>query len=181
MLLGYFLLLRRSEFLVIGRGRHAYCLKTTNAFYSDKRGIPVARGKATPVTIGLKGAKNDQYGRGAWRTMHTSGDSQLCPILALDHIFQARAAMDNDAGQFLCGATSAEAVTKALKRMATLIGGPLANYSTHSIRIGGANALMNGAADSLSIRLFGRWMSNCFEEYPVQAAKATVQLSQKMV
>ncbi|KAE8978824.1 hypothetical protein PF011_g23090 [Phytophthora fragariae] len=61
------------------------------------------------------------------------------------------------------------------------IGAPTANYSTHSIRSGGATALLNGKTDSLSIKRLGRWMSNCFEGYPVMAAKATIGLARRMV
>ncbi|OWZ06205.1 LOW QUALITY PROTEIN: hypothetical protein PHMEG_00021579 [Phytophthora megakarya] len=40
--------------------------------------------------------------------------------------------------------------------------------STHSLRTGGATAPLSGKADSLSIKLLSRWISRCFEEYPLQ-------------
>ncbi|OWZ01971.1 hypothetical protein PHMEG_00026552 [Phytophthora megakarya] len=116
------------------------------------------------VTIGLAGSKNDQYGRGAWRTMHAAGDPLLCPIKALRHIHKARQELkcerERCSKRSLCRKNS---------------------YSTHSIRFGGATALLSGKADSLSIKLLGRWMSECFEENLVQAVQATIGLSCRMI
>ncbi|OWY95347.1 hypothetical protein PHMEG_00034673, partial [Phytophthora megakarya] len=52
---------------------------------------------------------------------------------------------------------------------------------THSIRIDGTSALLNGEVNSLSIKLLGRWASNCFEDYPVQTARSTIGLSNRML
>ena len=55
------------------------------------------------------------------------------------------------------------------------------NYSTHSVRIGGATALLNAGVDRLAIKLLGRWLSSCFEDYPVQEARGTRKLATAMV
>ncbi|RLN05869.1 hypothetical protein BBJ28_00023504 [Nothophytophthora sp. Chile5] len=180
VLLGYFFMLRRSEYLRIGKRYHSYCLKTSNAFFSDARGHAVKLRHASAVTIGLEGAKNDQYGRGAWRTMHASGDRNLCPVIALQHIWRDRAQTRQINSTYVCAGLDATTVAQAYKRVASQIGVPKSVYLTHSIRIFGATALMNGGADHLSIKLLGRWMSNCYERYPTQAASATVGLSLKM-
>lgn len=181
VLLGYFFLLRRSEYLKIGQRRHFYCLKTANAFLSDVRGNPAPRKIATSVTVGLEGAKNDQFGRGAWRTMHRSQDPVLCPVQALQHVLKARRAMWQTATEYLSVDLTATDVALALKNTARAAHVPDSNYSTHSIRSGGATALVNGGADSITIKLLGRWMSNCYKEYPLLAAAATTELSQRMV
>lgn len=72
-------------------------------------------------------------------------------------------------------------MAKALKNTAVVAGVPPANYSRHSLRIGGATALLSGKADSLSIKLLGRWVSRCYEDYPLQAASATRDLARRMV
>lgn len=90
VLLAYFFLLRRSEYLLVDNSRAFYCLKSKHAFLADGSGKPVPAKEASAVTIGLCGAKNDQFGRGAWRTMHKSGDKILCPVSALLHINKAR-------------------------------------------------------------------------------------------
>ncbi|KAG1709867.1 hypothetical protein DVH05_016882 [Phytophthora capsici] len=174
-------MLRRSEYLMIGRTRHFYCLKASNAFFSDKDGKAVKYALATSVTIGLEGAKNDQYGRGAWRTMHASGDPLICPLLGLYNIIQARRNLHMRSEIHLCGNLSAKTVSNTLKRTAALAGVSPQAYATHSIRIGGATSLVAGGADRLSIKLLGRWASNCFEEYPRQSAKASLGLARRMV
>ncbi|ETP10189.1 hypothetical protein F441_14121 [Phytophthora nicotianae CJ01A1] len=49
--IGYFFLLRRTEFLKTGKTRRLFGLKTINAFFSDDNGKMVARNAATSVTI----------------------------------------------------------------------------------------------------------------------------------
>jgi hypothetical protein len=152
-------------------------------FLSDVRGNRASGSSVCSVTIGLEGAKNDQYGRGAWRTMHASGDRLLCPVKALQHVIRAKSAMGPaaSASQYLCYNLTAASVDNALKTTAAAAKVPTSNYSTHSIRIGGATALLNGRVDGLSIKLLGRWMSHTYESYPVQAAAATIDLSSRMV
>jgi len=181
VLLAYFFLLRRSEYLLVGSRRHFYCLKTKDAFFADASGNSVTADVATAVTIGLGGAKNDQYGRGAWRTMHQSGDRSLCPVRALKHLFQARRELGATNHTHLCADLTAEAVSVALKKTARRAGVDSSNYSTHSLRSGGATALLTGKADSLSIKILGRWVLRCFEEYPLQSAESTSELSRRMV
>ncbi|OWY98420.1 ABC transporter, partial [Phytophthora megakarya] len=65
-------------------------------------------------------------------------------------------------------------MAKAFKAVAKSIGVPESNYSTHSVRIGGATTLLSGQANSTAIKLLGRWVSNCFEQYPIQAANSTI-------
>ncbi|OWY90284.1 hypothetical protein PHMEG_00041662, partial [Phytophthora megakarya] len=180
VLVGFFFLLRRSEYLWIGQARHFYCLKHQNVFFSDVEGKPTPESKATSVTIGLEGAKNDQFGRGAWRTMHASGDPVICPVIAVKHLNIARR-MAAYKGRYLCGNLTAATMAKAFKTTAKSIVVPEANYSTHSVRIGGATALLSGQASSTAIKLLGRWISNCFEQYPTQSAISTSTLSRRMV
>ncbi|OWY91394.1 hypothetical protein PHMEG_00040045 [Phytophthora megakarya] len=166
VLLGYFFLLRRSEYLLVGGHRYFYCLKTKNVFFSDTRGSPVSAAMATAVTIGLSGAKISIWAR----TMHQSGHRSLCPVRALKHVLQARKHLRVTDHGNLCADLTAEAVSKALKDTARRAGVDSSNYSTHSLRSGGATALLSGKADSLSIKILGRWISRCFEEYPLQSA-----------
>ncbi|KAK1942296.1 hypothetical protein P3T76_006618 [Phytophthora citrophthora] len=176
IVIGYFFLRRRSEFLQIGKTRRFFCLKTRNAFFSDDNGKRVTRNKATSVTIGLEGAKNDQFGRGAWRTMNRSGDKLLCPLRGLQHILRARKLLKCQADRHLCGTLTSQEVVATIKRTAKMIGVPASNYSSHSFQIGGATALIK-----LSIKFLGRWLSNCYEDYPRHAAAASKGLSRQMV
>ncbi|ETL24180.1 hypothetical protein L916_21808 [Phytophthora nicotianae] len=176
VLIAYFFLLRRSEYLVVNNKRSFYCLKTKNAFFADAQGSPVPSSRASAVTIGLSGARNDQFGRGAWRTMHPSGDRILCPLMALRNLLKARRELKMAACEYLC-----LDLDHALKRIAKNVGVPAANYATHSLRSGGATALLQDNVGSLAIKLLGRWKSRCYEDYPRQSASSTAQLAHRMV
>lgn len=180
VLLPYFLLLR-SEYLLVNKQRAFYSLENNDVLFNDSRGNQLIESVATAVTIGLSGAKNDQFGRGAWRTMHRSGDPTLRPVRALKHIRHARRALGMEHSRLLSVNLDANTVATAIKKAASSAGVPAENYSTHSIPIGGATALLNGKAESLSIKLLGRWVSRVFEDYPVQAASATTDLASRMI
>ncbi|OWZ03687.1 hypothetical protein PHMEG_00024536 [Phytophthora megakarya] len=150
-------------------------------FFSDGCGNPVSEDVATAVIIGLGGAKNDQYGRGALRTMHRSGDRLLCPVLALKYLLHARQGLGFAQHQHLCADLMSKAVAGVLKKATRRAVVEPSNYSTHSLRSGGPTALLSGKGDSLSIKLLGRWISRCFEECPLQNATATTDLSQRMI
>ncbi|ETK84357.1 hypothetical protein L915_10669 [Phytophthora nicotianae] len=153
--------------------------------FTDSNGQAVSVGAATAVTIGLEGSKNDQYGGGAWRTMHSSGDKLLCPVEALRHILVARRGLNKMNSEYLCLDLDSKTVAKALKATAEKAGVPASNYATHSLHIGGGggggSALLNGKVDSLVIKILGQWVSRCYEEYPRQAAAATIGLTKRMV
>ncbi|ETL33892.1 hypothetical protein L916_13759, partial [Phytophthora nicotianae] len=176
VLIAYFFLLRRSEYLVVNNKRSFYCLKTKNAFFADAQGSPVPSSRASAVPIGLSGARNDQFGRGAWRTMHPSGDRILCPLMALRNLLKARRELKMAACEYLC-----LDLDHALKRIAKNVGVPAANYATHSLRSGGATALLQDNVGSLAIKLLGRWKSRWYEDYPRQSASSTAQLAHRMV
>lgn len=178
ILLGFFFLLRRSEYLKIGGKRHGYCLNTKQVWFSDSDGTKTSFKEATSVSIFLSGAKNDQYGRGATRTMHKSGDDQICPVQALRHI---RKASRGRKYAYATGEIKSAAVAGIIKLAAKKLGFETKNYSTHSVRIGGATALLNAGVDRLAIKLLGRWLSSCFEDYPVQEARGTKKLATAMV
>ncbi|KAE9010170.1 hypothetical protein PR003_g21272 [Phytophthora rubi] len=112
--------------------------------------------------------------------MHASGDPVICPVIALRHlkIVQQKPAYKSP---YLCGDLTVTMVAKSFKATARSIGFPGANYSTHSLRIGGTTALLSGEASNTAIKLLGRWISNCFEQYPTQAANSTTTLSQRMM
>ncbi|OWZ10748.1 LOW QUALITY PROTEIN: hypothetical protein PHMEG_00016354 [Phytophthora megakarya] len=174
VVIGFFFLLRRSEYLRIGQHRHFYCLKYKDVYFSDGEGRPADENTATSVTIGLAGAKNDQFGRGAWRTMHSSGDQIICPVMALKQIYLARRST-SDNSPYLCSDLSRKCPQRNREKHWQ------ANYSTHSVRIGGATALLSGQVSNTAIKLLGRWISNYFEQYPTQAANSTTTLARRMV
>ncbi|RLN92235.1 hypothetical protein BBJ28_00014409 [Nothophytophthora sp. Chile5] len=61
LLLAYFFLLRRSEYLHLGRRHHAYVLYLGNVSFHDAGGNPCSPRKVKIVGVALHGAKNNQF------------------------------------------------------------------------------------------------------------------------
>lgn len=185
LLLGYFFLLRRSEYLELDGVFYPHVLKLGDLQLFDENENPCAAGDAVMVGILLRGAKNDQYGREERRYQFKSGDEVLCPVLATRWIHMAAkhfgTRLDQPATSM--GATKGLAVSivvACLKSVALALGLDPRNYSSHSLRVGGATSLLNQHCSPLIIKLLGRWMSNCFESYPVLLPAGSRGLSRLM-
>ena len=185
LLLGYFFLLRRSEYLYIGGKHHEYVLRRGNLLFLDAASNPVPPSQARLVGLKLSGAKNNQFGREEVRFLHCSGDRSICPVLAARWVVKAarvygtrpdQPALSTGQGTGI----SSQEMSKLLKHAATLSGLDPSGFSTHSIRIGGATTLLNAGADRLVIKLLGRWLSNAFEDYPVLTADGTRDIARLM-
>ncbi|EEY68071.1 uncharacterized protein PITG_18513 [Phytophthora infestans T30-4] len=56
-------------------------------------------------------------------------------------------------------------MSSAIKQAAQDIGEQRLEYGTHSLRGGGPTALFAEGVDRLMIKHFGRWSSDCYEQY----------------
>jgi hypothetical protein len=179
-----FFLLRRSEYLFIGKRVHSYVLRLAAIQFFDRNEQVVAPRKTEMVGIRLNGAKNNQFGREEIRYHFKSSDMMLCPVRAAWWVHKAAAAFgtrgEDPAISTGSGGISAEDVSKLLKRAAATSVLDPTRFSTHSVRIGGATALLNAGADRLVVKLMGRWLSNAFEEYPVLSSKGSAGLARLM-
>ncbi len=137
------------------------------------------------IEMVLRGGKNNQYGRNEVRYQFATGDPVLCPVRGLawirlsgrihrtrpwdpvSHIGNGRGVGNGH-------------IVQILKHIAREMGLDESNYSTHSIRIGGSTALLNAGAQPLVIKLLGRWLSDCYQEYPVLLAKGSMGVSKLM-
>ena len=88
--MGYFFLLRRSEYLKVDGKWFPYVLQLGDIQFYDRNEDECPAHVAKIVGIKLKGAKNNQYGRNEIRFQHATGDPILCPVMAA--IWIARAA-----------------------------------------------------------------------------------------
>ncbi|ETP42781.1 hypothetical protein F442_10334 [Phytophthora nicotianae P10297] len=159
---------------------HAILLREIRRFTNP----PTTTRKTTMVGLKLKGAKNNQFGREEVRYHHKSGDKILCPVRAARWIHRgARAfktAADAPALSLQNGGITADEVATVIRRAAARLGFEPSRFSTHSVRIRGATALLNLGTDRLLIKLMGRWLSNAFEAYPVLSAKGSAEMSTRM-
>lgn len=185
LLLGYFFLLQRSEYLYIGHQHHAYVLKLSDITFHSAEGQHCKPRHAERVGIRLLGAKNNQYGREEVRFHEKSGDTSICPVVAARWIRKGARAFGTSPEQPALSTgvgtgISAKELASTIKTAARQCGANPDRYSTHSVRIGGATALLNAGADRLAIKVMGRWLSSAFEEYPVLSAQGSAGLSKLM-
>ena len=78
------------------------------------------------------------------------------------------------------GGITSNLVVALMKKLAVQLGLDPKLYASHSIRIGGATVLLNAGFHPLVIKLLGRWLSNCFESYPVLLATGAMGVSTMM-
>ena len=185
LLVGYFFLLRRSEYLKTEGKWYPHVLNYGNINYYDNLEQLCSWKQAASVGILLTGAKNNQYGRNELRYQHKTGDDILCPIKAVFWIRKAGKSFNTQLTDpaMSSGTTSgitSDLVVSMLRKLASSLGLNPALYSSHSIRIGGATVLLNAGCHPLVIKLLGRWLSNCFETYPVLMASGTKGVSAMM-
>ncbi|KAJ8558942.1 hypothetical protein ON010_g8509 [Phytophthora cinnamomi] len=80
-LLGFFYLLRSSEYLVVKGGRHKYALERRHVEVFDTEGkIATNFHDATLAVITLRGSKTDQQGHGTSPHFRRSGHPRVCPV-----------------------------------------------------------------------------------------------------
>ena len=184
-LLGYFFLLRRSEYLKVDGKWFPYVLQLGNInFYNADENI-CRSNEATSVGIKLTGAKNNQFGRNELRYQHKTGDAILCPVMAAMWLKRAGRHYNTQSTEPAMstgnhGGITSSALVAVIKKLAKSMGLDPNLYSSHSIRIGGATVLLNAGCHPLIIKLLGRWLSNCFESYPVLLASGTKGVSAMM-
>jgi ethanolamine utilization protein EutA (predicted chaperonin) len=97
-----------------------------------------------------------------------AGDKVICPVRAARWVLKAARAFgtraDDPALSTQHGITSEE-IARIVKQAAQDAGLDPERFSTQSVRIGGAIALLNSGADRLVIKLLGRWLANVYEAY----------------
>ncbi|OWZ13122.1 Cleavage induced protein [Phytophthora megakarya] len=111
--------------------------------------------------------KNNRFGREENRYHFKSKDKIICPVRRARWIGKDAAYFDTQgedpALTLRSGGISSEEVATVIKKGAVRLGLDPSRYSTHSVRIGGATAVLNSGANRLVIKQMGRWLSNAFE------------------
>lgn len=185
LLIGYFFLLRRGEFLKVDGKWERYVLQFGDVQFYDAREEPCKVKHAVMIGMVLRGGKNNQFGRNEVRYQFATGDPILCPVRGLAWIRLANRTHRTKPWEPISSLREGHGVcnghiVQLLKEVATEMGLGATNYSTHSIRIGGSTALLNSGANPLVIKVLGRWLSDCYQSYPVLTSKGTVGVSKLM-
>lgn len=166
---GFFFLLRASEWTNAGKPtRHAVTFAGLRLLARDGSAAQVLH-DVECVAVTIKTSKTDQLGAGSIRRHGRSGQS-ICPVLAAWNLVQGAKHADipssapiatyrREDGK-ICSLKDKD-ITSLLRRVAPMG----AKLSSHSLRIGGATALLQAGAPDVEITTFGRWKSNAFLDY----------------
>ena len=187
--MGYFFLLRASEYLGVGYVDPNRGLRGCDITLKEN-GIPcvLARiGHADEVSISIRGSKTDIYNRGEARNHFRSGDD-LCPVLSTIQLFRnfpQRYGGGIEAQGPLFVLSSGEmvprqAVTALLEQAARALNMPEGDFGAHSLRFGGASAIWASYNDSTMVKRWGRWSSDSFQTYIWDARKTAAGVSKQM-
>ncbi|ETL49232.1 hypothetical protein F442_13014 [Phytophthora nicotianae P10297] len=185
-LLGFFYLLRSSEYLAIKGGRHKYALEVRDVEVFDITGSPAVNfNAASRAVITLRGSKTDQQGRGSARHLTRSGRDRVCPVFAAALLLQLAQLNQLRPADPICSFNrsrmlKAEELSKTLKAVASGVGVDPQRISCHALHSGGASALIAGGADSTTIKLHERWKSNVFQRYTQYSQDVGVPLAAMM-
>ncbi|KDO19806.1 hypothetical protein SPRG_14668 [Saprolegnia parasitica CBS 223.65] len=174
-LLGFFFLLRKSEYLHEGSkpAKHGLCVRDIR-FTTAWEEVATSEDQVHEVHIKLTSSKTDQRRGGVTLRLSRSGSFWLCPIPAIWELRRIAIAAGAKADEPLCTTLAPdgtrvainESQVKALLRdTARRMDKDPSAYSTHSLRSGGATALFKGGATDLAIQKFGRWRSDAFKSY----------------
>ena len=79
------------------------------------------------------------------------------------------------------GPVLASQVRTLLERAALAVGLPPDRMGTHSLRIGGASALLHAGESIETIKRMGRWVSDSFQRYLWESNEDTRDLATRMV
>ena len=183
--LAFFVLLRSSEYCVVPLSRNGAFDPDSTLLDGDV--MLICRGKMLPwdevedddyphvseVVISIKKSKTDQNRVGVTRSAERTGE-RLCAVAAILRFIKLRleygVTSSDDSPFFRWGNDFTQhlrrdSVSKALKHSAKLLGQHVSEYASHSLRIGGATALIHSGASAESVRRFGRWKSDTWQQY----------------
>lgn len=181
-MLGFFLLDRRSE-LWASDGRpnckkDPHLLLATNVIIADKnlKALAYPFIGAHLVVVIFGSTKPDQHGaRKSVIYLNRTGNAYewFCPVEQSIILFTARRDIElqgEKVGPYLSSVSSTHTVTgravaSLMKRCASHMGLDEKSFSCHSLRIGGACALLAAGYGAEVIKLMGRWASWCFSIY----------------
>ncbi|RLN87592.1 hypothetical protein BBJ28_00021684 [Nothophytophthora sp. Chile5] len=181
IVLAYFFLDRSSELwgpVSLDRSTgttRTHCGKAHNVITRNESGnqVEASAPEAHSVEILFQSHKCDQIAQGTTVRHYRSEHSDLCPVVAAQQCLRIRAkwiAEKVALGPYLTSVSRTSTikknvVAKLIKDAARRMALSPNDFSCHSLRIGGACALMAAGKSDLVIRLMGRWSSWCFSVY----------------
>ena len=163
LLAAFFGLLRNSEYTPKGATPFDPVRQVTGG---DCLLVERPRARSFAVLF-ISRSKADVFGQGQTVTLGATG-GPLCPYAALKAMKEGQPSglpVGSPLFWTARGALQREDIVQAVKQMATGTGRNASEYSTHSLRRGGASALWAQGFSRAQIQVIGRWRSDCWKLY----------------
>ncbi|RLN31497.1 hypothetical protein BBJ28_00019634 [Nothophytophthora sp. Chile5] len=146
-----------------------HCVKAHNVILRNESGnqVDASASEAHSVEILFESHKGDRIAQGTTVRHYRPEHSALCPVVAAQQCLRIRAkwiAEKVALGPYLTSVSRTSTikknvVAKLIKDAARRMALSTKDFSCHSLRIGGACALLAAGKSDLVIRLMGRWSS----------------------
>ena len=183
LVLGFFFLLRASEYLDVGYQDPRRGLRGSDITLKlNGKALGLDRiSEADEVTLLVRGSKTDIYNRGQVRN-HFCTEHEVCAVKALIQLYLHFP----EAEELLFRTRDDKPVPRAaiqalIERAAKGLNLPEGDLGTHSLRFGGASALWAQYQDTSLVKRWGRWASDSFQTYIWEARETARGVSQKMI
>jgi hypothetical protein len=178
-IVGFFFLLRISEFAAHDAQHPSKFILRRCDVKFFKNGLEVTCWDIPDeVQLYIRGSKTDSKMQGCYRSHFCSG-GELCPVRALvlwmrltdgktaplDPLFSVPTKRSATTGIYTTRILTRQQVAAVLKKHARFDGLSERDVSTHSLRIGGATALVQAGAEFAAVQIVGRWASDVFKIY----------------
>ncbi|KAG3255046.1 hypothetical protein PI124_g404 [Phytophthora idaei] len=117
-----------------------------------------------------RGGKTDQLGETTSRILTRSESKWLCPVRTAWALASDSAKIKTAGNAPICqvqdgSANSAAEVAKRTIAAATRCEEDISKFGAHSLRSGGATAMLAAGSSETTVKLHGRWESDCFQRY----------------
>ncbi|CAE7238254.1 unnamed protein product [Symbiodinium sp. CCMP2592] len=181
--LGYFFLLRASEFLPVPYLPDSRHLKGEDLrLRREGRDCTSADfASADEVVITLRGSKTDRFNKGTTRN-HFRGSPPLCPVDAAIKFFSTfptRYWGGEESEEPLLKGVTRECIQMLIAKAAEQQGMRGAT-GAHSLRFGGASAIWAAYQNSAQLQRFGRWASDIYHGYTWDARASSQGVAKAM-
>jgi hypothetical protein len=200
LMLGFLFMLRSNNYALPQQGKpynpHRLLRRCDITYYTgDKPGDAVKPTEANAhlivrVAISVRSTKTDQAGQGYTREQWRTTDPKLCVVRALVHHQLLTQDLPEDwpitsfdpqpslgPARFVIDRAS---VSNLLKHVSHYLGEDISDFSSHSLRIGGATAMHQKFPDSY-VKWFGNWGSPTYLIYCRAAVSQGQLFAQHMV
>ena len=192
--IGFFFLLRASEYLDVGRNVPNRGLNNCHVVLK-RLGEPCDRTnfeKADEVAICIQGSKTDIFNRGQNRNhfinLDEDPESRLCVVEAIVNLCKFRPdclfkpVFKDDPLLLDCNRRqiTRNTIQSILRTAAQGTGSESKDFGSHSLRFGGASALWAAYHDSGLVRRWGRWATDSFHTYIWEDRKGAEGISSTM-